>query len=176
MATNWSLSAISMTSKACWFIHNPRVKGTRRRFKIYKLLAWKNKNCIVLSFKALLQNCGKRILASPCLSVYLSVCTFAEKDSAPSGRIFIKFYILGFFETLSRKFKFQYNLTRIMGTSHGDRKHLGQCTALFHRTECERYWAARTQIMENWLCYFSITILCVYSLSLGRLYLLWMSF
>ena len=30
-----------------------------------------------------------------------------------------------------------------------DRNHLGQCTALFNRTECERYWKARTKMMEN---------------------------
>jgi hypothetical protein len=33
-----------------------------------------------------------------------------------------------------------------------DRNHLGQCTALFNSTECERYWEARTKIMENWFC------------------------
>ena len=30
-----------------------------------------------------------------------------------------------------------------------DRNHLGQCTALSNRTECERYWEARTKMMEN---------------------------
>jgi len=30
-----------------------------------------------------------------------------------------------------------------------DRNHLGQCTALLNRTECERYWEARTKMMEN---------------------------
>jgi ribonuclease HI len=30
-----------------------------------------------------------------------------------------------------------------------DRNHLGRCTALSRRTECERYWEARTKIMEN---------------------------
>jgi len=39
-----------------------------------------------------------------------------------------------------------------------DRNHLGQCTALLNRTECERYWEARTKMMENWLCLFTITI------------------
>jgi hypothetical protein len=29
------------------------------------------------------------------------------------------------------------------------RNHLGQCTALFNRTECERYWEARTKMMKN---------------------------
>jgi len=30
-----------------------------------------------------------------------------------------------------------------------DRNHLGQCTALFNRTECERYWEDRTKMMEK---------------------------
>ena len=30
-----------------------------------------------------------------------------------------------------------------------DRNHLGQCTALSNRTECEGYWEARTKMMEN---------------------------
>jgi len=58
-----------------------------------------------------------------------------------------------------------------------DRNHLGQCTALFNGTECERYWEARTEMMENWLCSFSITIFCDYYLLLGLSYsgsrLLW---
>jgi len=43
-----------------------------------------------------------------------------------------------------------------------DWNHLGQCTALSNKTECERYWEARTKKMENWLCYFIITILLFY--------------
>jgi hypothetical protein len=39
-----------------------------------------------------------------------------------------------------------------------DRKHVGQCTALSSRAECERYWEARTKMMEIWLRSFSITI------------------
>ena len=30
-----------------------------------------------------------------------------------------------------------------------DRNHLGQCTALFTRKECGRYWEIRTKMMEN---------------------------
>jgi hypothetical protein len=30
-----------------------------------------------------------------------------------------------------------------------DRNHLGQCKALSNKTECERYWEARTKKMEN---------------------------
>ena len=42
------------------------------------------------------------------------------KNSAPTGRIVMKFDIWVFFEKLSRKFKFQYNRTRIKDTSHED--------------------------------------------------------
>ena len=53
-----------------------------------------------------------------------------------------------------------------------DRNHLGRCIASSSGTECERYWEARTKMMENWLlpCY-----LCEYSL-LGALCLFWMFF
>ena len=47
-----------------------------------------------------------------------------------------------------------------------DRNHLGQCIALSNETECERYWKARTKIMEIWLCYFITTIFCDYCLAL----------
>jgi len=39
-----------------------------------------------------------------------------------------------------------------------DRNYLGQSTVLSSGTECERYWEARTKVMENWLLPFSITI------------------
>ena len=63
---------------------------------------------------------------------------------------------------------------------------------LLSRDSCERvfiskllFWSlnfswlrlafmCRTKLMGNWLWFFSVTILCAYSLSLGRLYLLWM--
>ena len=48
-----------------------------------------------------------------------------------------------------------------------DRNHPGQCTALSNKTECERYWEARTKMMEKRLCYFIITIFCDYPLALG---------
>jgi len=38
-----------------------------------------------------------------------------------------------------------------------DRNHLGRCTALSSRTECERYWEARKKMMENW--HFSLLLL-----------------
>jgi hypothetical protein len=51
-----------------------------------------------------------------CLCVRLS----AWNNSAPTGRISVKFDILRNFEHLSRKFRFYYNLTRIIGTLYED--------------------------------------------------------
>jgi hypothetical protein len=39
-----------------------------------------------------------------------------------------------------------------------DRNHLGQCTALLNRTECERYWEARIKMLENCLCFFLLLL------------------
>ena len=50
------------------------------------------------SFEARLQNCEKRLLASSCLSAW--------KNSGATGRIFIKFDIGLFFESLLRKSNF----------------------------------------------------------------------
>ena len=47
------------------------------------------------------------------------------------------------------------------------RNHLGQRTTLSNKTECERYWEARTKMMENWLCYFIITIFLWLPLAVG---------
>jgi len=52
-----------------------------------------------------------------------------------------------------------------------DRNHLRRCTALSNGTECERYWEARTKMIENWLFPFYF---CDYSLLLGALCLFWM--
>jgi hypothetical protein len=52
---------------------------------------------------------------------WLSKCPFVRKEKlAPTGRIFMKFDIWVYFENLSRKFKFHWNLTRIMGVLHED--------------------------------------------------------
>jgi hypothetical protein len=51
------------------------------------------------------------------MSVRLSTCN----NSAPTGRIFMKFDISVFFENISRNFNFHYNTTIIKGTLHGDR-------------------------------------------------------
>jgi len=56
-------------------------------------------------------------LRHTCPSVPLS----AWNNSAPTGRIFMKFGIWVFFEHLSRKFQLHYNLTTITCTLHADR-------------------------------------------------------
>ena len=50
----------------------------------------------------------------------MSVRLFALSSLAPTGRIFMIFDVLIFFQTLSRKIKFDLNLTWITGTLHGD--------------------------------------------------------
>jgi hypothetical protein len=43
-----------------------------------------------------------------------AVCLSALNTCPPNGRIFIKFDILGFFESLPRKFKFEWNRNWIL--------------------------------------------------------------
>ena len=54
-------------------------------------------------FWARSQHCEKPLLASSCLSV----CPSAWNNSAPTGRVFMKFDIVVFFENLSRKSRFR---------------------------------------------------------------------
>jgi hypothetical protein len=54
------------------------------------------------------------------ISFVVSVRPSAWNNSTSTGQIFIKFGISVFFENLSRKFKFSYNLIRIKGTLHKD--------------------------------------------------------
>jgi len=54
------------------------------------------------------------------MSVRLSTYPFTWNNSAPTAQIFMKFYTWVFFENLSIKFKFHYNLTRIRGTLRED--------------------------------------------------------
>jgi len=65
-------------------------------------------------FLARSQNCERRL--SSCLSVRRSVRLSAWKNSAHTGRNFMKFYIWVFFEKQLRKSKFNQNLARITGT------------------------------------------------------------
>jgi len=59
-----------------------------------------------LQTKARSENCEIRLLALSCLSVCSSVCLSRWKNWTVTGRIFMKFHILGPLESLSRKFKF----------------------------------------------------------------------
>jgi len=52
------------------------------------------------------------------MSVCLSIRPSAWNNSAPTGQIFMKIDISVFLEKLSRKLKFDKNLTRIMDTLH----------------------------------------------------------
>jgi len=51
------------------------------------------------------------------------------------------------------------------------RIHLGQCTALFNRTECERYWEVRAKKTENWIC--SFLLLFLWLLFTVRTFIFW---
>ena len=55
------------------------------------------------------------------MSVVMSFRLSAWKNAVPTGRIFMKSDIWGFFENLLRKFKLHHNLTTITGTVHEDR-------------------------------------------------------
>ena len=71
----------------------------------------------LFAFQALLQNCRKRLI-NFVITLCPPVRPFAWNNSATTGRIFMKFDILVFFENVSRKIKFPENLTRITGTLH----------------------------------------------------------
>ena len=51
-----------------------------------------------------------------------SVCPSIRNNSAPSGRIFMKFYICVCFENPSRNSKVHQNVTKITGLSHENRR------------------------------------------------------
>ena len=57
-----------------------------------------------------------------------------------------------------------------------DRNHLGQCTALFTGTGCERYWEAKTKNDGKLTLFLFYYYFCDYSLLLGLSYLTWMLF
>jgi hypothetical protein len=69
-----------------------------------------------LNLRRFSQNCAQRLLASSCISIRLSTWN----NSAPTGQIFMKLSISLFSENMSRKFKVQLNLTRIIGTVYED--------------------------------------------------------
>jgi len=52
------------------------------------------------------------------ISFAMSVCLSAWNKSAPTGRTLMIYHFWVFFEITSKKFKINYNLTRITGTLH----------------------------------------------------------
>jgi hypothetical protein len=73
----------------------------------------------------------RKIAKSECQLRHVSpVCPSAWKNSAITGRIFMKFVIWKYFDHLSRNFKFHWILTTITGTLHIDQyifwSHLAQ--------------------------------------------------
>ena len=69
------------------------------------------------SFQALfIKNCEKRLLASPCLPVSLSVCVSVWNHSSPTGLFLMKFDIWGFFENPSWRLIFDKILSKISFT------------------------------------------------------------
>jgi len=95
------------------------------RFHSFHPLAQARPNSAVLSNTALgvgIINRARKNLRKATINFVVcpSVCPFAWNNSAPTGRIFIKFDIWAFFENPSRKFKLHQNMTRIAGTLHAD--------------------------------------------------------
>jgi len=77
-----------------------------------------NKVFCAFNFRRFRKKLEKRLLASSCLSVRLSI---RNEQVGCHMTDFMKFHVRVFFENLSIKFKFNYNLTTITGTLHADR-------------------------------------------------------
>ena len=78
----------------------------------YEKISWIK----VAYFYARSQNCEKRLLVSS----RSSLSPAAWSNSAATRRILMELDIWAFFESLSRKFKFHYNSTRLTSTVHKD--------------------------------------------------------
>jgi len=79
---------------------------------------WRASRCIYCIGGCFKFACRLFVCLRVCSELVMPVLPFAWNNSAPTGRIFMKFDILVFCETLLRKSKFHYNLTRITGTLH----------------------------------------------------------
>jgi hypothetical protein len=62
----------------------------------------------------------RKIAKSYCWLCHVSFSLSTWNNSSPNGQIFMKFDNWEFFENLKRKFKFNYNMTRITCTLHED--------------------------------------------------------
>ena len=102
---------LSIESAAtCMFVTMFENKKTLRFFDTFHLCAFRH-----------VRKLEKRdyLLVSSCLFLCLSLPS-AWNNSAPTGRGFLKFDIWIFFKYLSRKVKFQSDMTRKTGTLHED--------------------------------------------------------
>jgi hypothetical protein len=71
-------------------------------------------NCVLFSFLGAYAKLRKATVS------FMSVRLSAWNNSAPTRRIFMKFYIYGFLENMLRKVMLHQNLTRITGNLHQD--------------------------------------------------------
>ena len=111
------------TCNTCFDIENS-LNFINRLFLVLRMMIKNDNDC--LDAFAKLRKVAISFVMSVCLSVCLSsVRPYEWNNSAPTGRIFMKFDIWVFFENLSRIFKFHYNLTGITCTLRED-----QCTFL----------------------------------------------
>ena len=121
----WRLLLLQMCGVYRVFSHALRTSGSRNEQCecLLALLCWRCRR-----FKSDLPSVHKYLthvirrarkkkkFRTATISFIASVRPSARNNSAPTGRIFIKFNIWGFFENLSRKSKFYWNLTRVTDT------------------------------------------------------------
>jgi hypothetical protein len=77
----------------------------------------------VQAFRARLQNCEKRLLASSCLSVRSSVRLYFRPNATtqlPQNGVSLNLVLVYFSKIMLRKLKNRWNLTRIPGALHED--------------------------------------------------------
>ena len=102
--------------------------------------------------------CVRKIAKSDCYLhlICLSVCTPAHPSSwnilAPPEWIFMKFGIWVFFKDILRKLKFDYNLTRLMGTFHED-----LCTFMISHWNSSYNEKFRTKVAEKIKSHFTFS-------------------
>jgi hypothetical protein len=101
-----------LKTEVSWNMMLWRLLSGSRRFEKTGALISRGRFCFLGAFT------GLRKATIP--SSRLSVCPSAWKNSAPTGRIFIKIVIPRYFEYLSRKFKFHNNPRTTTGTLHED--------------------------------------------------------
>jgi hypothetical protein len=94
-------------------IAKPRTMGRPRPPRGCRVIGKKRRrDWFSVPFRHIFISSEKRLSASSCVSVRLSVCV----SSVPTGRIFVKFDIVDFYENLSRKPTFFKNKTKMSGT------------------------------------------------------------